>query len=340
MLDQAAHRDYSQYTKEEMKTAITKQFNAILGLADYKTASAMERRQARRLHAPEVYSLVERVLLDRMTSGWTASNVQFFEQYVEQINIAEGDQNLFWVEDNSLLTVSKFAGNHHDIIRQQLKPGKSFTIETSWYAIKVYADFEAMMLGRIDFAEMVDRMYRSIEQNRWDALYAAFMSIDEGLPTDMILETAVSTSTRQALVAFCEAVSACTGEDVTLVGTKPALLKLESTVDYNIWSNDMKQERHENGMLGSWEGYDLLPLKRINKLGTRESIFSAADNNKILVMPKNSDKPIKLINEGDVNYYESGMDGMKKDMTSDAEIAYQEGIGTVINQLFGVIKIQ
>ena len=57
-------------------------------------------------------------------------------------------------------------------------------------------------------------------------------------------------------------------------------------------------------------------------------------------MPKNSDKPIKLINEGDVNYYESGMDGMKKDMTSDAEIAYQEGIGTVINQLFGVIKIQ
>ena len=197
-----------------------------------------------------------------------------------------------------------------------------------------------MMLGRIDFAEMVDRMYRSIEQNRWDALYAAFMSIDEGLPTDMILETAVTTNTRQALVAFCEAVSACTGEDVTLVGTKPALLKLEATVDYNIWSNDMKQERHENGMLGSWEGYDILPLKRINKLGTRESIFSAADNNKILVMPKNSDKPIKLINEGDVNYYESGMDGMKKDMTSDAEIAYQEGIGTVINQLFGVIKIQ
>ena len=96
MLDQAAHRDYSQYTKEEMKTAITKQFNAILGLADYKTASAMERRQARRLHAPEVYSLVERVLVDRMTSGWTASNVQFFEQYVEQINIAE------WVDDNAV----------------------------------------------------------------------------------------------------------------------------------------------------------------------------------------------------------------------------------------------
>ena len=52
MLDQAANRDYSQYSKEEMQKAITKQFNAILGLSDYKTATAMERRQARRLHAP------------------------------------------------------------------------------------------------------------------------------------------------------------------------------------------------------------------------------------------------------------------------------------------------
>lgn len=41
MLDQAADRDYSQYTSAEMKTAITKQFNNILGLQDYKTASAM-----------------------------------------------------------------------------------------------------------------------------------------------------------------------------------------------------------------------------------------------------------------------------------------------------------
>lgn len=114
MLDQAADRNYSQYSREEMQKAITKQFNAILGLQDYKTASSMERRQARRLHAPEVYSLVERVLVDRMTSGWNANNA-FFNEYVEQINIADGDLNQFWVTDDSLLTVSKFAGNHHDV---------------------------------------------------------------------------------------------------------------------------------------------------------------------------------------------------------------------------------
>lgn len=195
------------------------------------------------------------------------------------------------------------------------------------------------MLGRIDFAEMVDRMYRSIQANRWDALFTAFMAVDQSLPTDMILQTAVSENTRQAIVEHCEFITSVTGEDVTLVGTKAALLKLENTVGYNIWSNEMKQERHMNGMLGSWEGYDLLPLKRVNKAGTRTSVFTSADNNKILIMPKNSDKPIKLINEGDVAYYETGMNGEKKDMTVDGEIQYQEGIGTVVNQLFGEILI-
>ena len=49
-------------------------------------------------------------------------------------------------------------------------------------------------------------------------------------------------------------------------------------------------------------------------------------------------KPIKRVNEGDVMYYETGMDGLKKDMTVDAEVVYQEGIGIVINELFGEIK--
>ena len=58
-------------------------------------------------------------------------------------------------------------------------------------------------------------------------------------------------------------------------------------------------------------------------------------------MPVSPDRPpIKRVNEGDVMYFESGMDGSKKDMTIDAEIAYQEGIGVVINEMFGEIKIK
>lgn len=221
-----------------------------------------------------------------------------------------------------------------------MNPGKAFSVETSWYVIKVYADYELFQLGKIDFTEMVDRMYRSIEQYRYSALYTAFMSMDQSLPTDMILETPLTEVTRDAVIDQIEAVKAATGRDVILIGTRSAIQKLQNTVSYNMFSNDMKNERNQNGILGMWEGYECLALDRVNKAGTRDSVFTAEDNKKIFVMPVDPDnKPIKLVNEGDVIYTEAGMSGEVMDMTVSADVRYKEGIGVVINELFGLIKI-
>ena len=109
----ASRGNYGKYSKEEADKILRNQFNDILGI-DFKTATPMKRRQAWRDHGREVASLIEDVILDKMVSGWNAANARFME-YVEEINIADGDKNEFYVEDNSLLQVSKFAGNHHDI---------------------------------------------------------------------------------------------------------------------------------------------------------------------------------------------------------------------------------
>lgn len=333
----ASHGVFNKYSKEETNTIIRNQFNKILGL-DFKLASPMKRRQAWRDHGREIASLIEDVILDRMVSGWNSANARFME-YVEEINIADGDKNEFYVEDNSLLQVSKFAGNHHDVIRQAVKPGKAFQVDTSWYVIKVYVDYELFMLGKIDFTALVDRMYQSIEQYRYSALYTAFMSADQSLPTDMILETAVSEATKDAIIDHIEAVKAATGKDVILIGTRTAIQKLQSTVSYNMFSNDMKNERNRNGILAMWEGYECLALSRVNKAGTRDSVFTDEDNKKIYIMPIGGEPFIKRVNEGDVMYTEAGMDGSALDMTATADIRYKEGIGVVINDLFGEIKI-
>lgn len=338
MLD-AGNNVYDKYSKEDTQTILRNQFDKVLGI-NFKTATKMQRRQAWRDHNKEIATLIEDVVVDRMNSGWDSANARFMA-YVEDINIANGDENQFFVDDNSLLTVSKFAGNHHDIVRQAVKPGKAFSIETSWYTIKVYTDFELFQTGRIDFATLVDKMYKTIEQYRYGALYTAFMSMDESLPTDMIFETPVTEATKDAIIEHIEGVKAITGKDAILVGTRQAIQKLQNTVNYSLFSDSMKEERHQNGILGMWEGYDCLALNRVNKAGTRESVFSADDQKKIYIMPVNPDRPpIKRVNEGEVMYYETGMDGLKKDMTVDAEIAYQEGIGVVINELFGEIKIK
>ncbi|MFR7913749.1 hypothetical protein [Eubacterium ramulus] len=102
----------------------------------------------------------------------------------------------------------------------------------------------------------------------------------------------------------------------------------------------MKDERHKNGMLGIWEGYDCLPvLARVNKAGTRENaslqlMISKKDLYSCQLIQ--SSNRSRRVNEGDVMHTTRQVWMVsKKDMTVDAELAYQEGIGVVVDELFG-----
>ena len=103
----------------------------------------------------------------------------------------------------------------------------------------------------------------------------------------------------------------------------------------------MKNEKYETGKLGKWEGYDLMYIPRVNELNTRTDAFTDEQKNLIMILPVDPEfKPIKRVNEGDVAFYEDGMDGSKKNMLVSAEIAYKEGIAVVINQLYGTIDVR
>ena len=106
MLD-AGNNVYDKYSKEDTQTILRNQFDKVLGI-NFKTATKMQRRQAWRDHNKEIATLIEDVVVDRMNSGWDSANARFMA-YVEDINIANGDENQFFVYDNSRLTVSKFA---------------------------------------------------------------------------------------------------------------------------------------------------------------------------------------------------------------------------------------
>ena len=176
-----------------------------------------------------------------------------------------------------------------------------------------------------------------MEKFKFDAMYTAFLSMETALPSDMYLATPISASTKDAIVAFAEAVRAATGREVMFVGSKVAITKLQGTVSYDIWSESMKDEQHQNGILAQWEGYDCLALPRVNATGTRTQITR---DDRLFVIPVDTDfKPIKHINGGEVYVYETGMDGLKKDMTVDVEVAWNEGTAIVINELFGVVEI-
>lgn len=99
------------YTKEEANEAIRNRLFEALGID--ATSSVKEIRRAYRRNKTAVFDIIEDVIDERLVSGW--GDNPFFQQFVEVKNLNDGDRNEFIVEDDSILTLTKFSGNHHDL---------------------------------------------------------------------------------------------------------------------------------------------------------------------------------------------------------------------------------
>lgn len=121
------------YSAKEANDKVVEIFLSAIGCD--KDSSKKDIRKAIRRNQAVVYDLIEEVVNDMLVSGWEAN--PFFREYVDVRNLALGDKNEFYVPDNSVLSVMKVSGNHHDIIRQRIGEGKTFSVETSWIAVKL-----------------------------------------------------------------------------------------------------------------------------------------------------------------------------------------------------------
>ena len=97
-------------------------------------AKPREMRKAIRRHKDEIFEVIEETVENLLVSGWGAD--PFFNEFVEIKNMNDGDTNEFYVQDESVLSVSELSGNHHDIIRQRLGEGSTFRVKTSWYGVR------------------------------------------------------------------------------------------------------------------------------------------------------------------------------------------------------------
>ena len=98
-------------TKAEANAKIVEVFQGVLGLD--KNAKPAEVRKAIRRNQALVFDIIEETVQTLLVTGW--GNDPFMMKYVDQRNLALGDKNEFYAEDDSVLSVMRVAGNHHDI---------------------------------------------------------------------------------------------------------------------------------------------------------------------------------------------------------------------------------
>ena len=192
------------------------------------------------------------------------------------------------------------------------------------------------MTGRIDWASFVQKIYEAFDKMVNDMVYQAVMSAGEKvLPASQFNKTGALV--KEDLISLVEDVQTATGEEAVIMGTKTALAKLTALSETQWISESMKDERHTTGRLGLWEGVRLVEIPQ--SFAPNDTSKKLVDNNKLLVMPVGDNKFIKLVYEGDSQFYEVSDPATNMDMSITAEYQTRLGIATIIGKKFGMWTI-
>ncbi|MGF6375108.1 hypothetical protein M2140_000142 [Clostridiales Family XIII bacterium PM5-7] len=313
------------FSKGDAELEIRKQFNTLLGLSE--NASMKEIRRAIRKNKTAIFEIIEDTIDELLISGWGEN--PFFLQFVETINLNDGDKNEFYVPDDSILTMSKFSGNHHDLIRQKLGIGKSFSVTTSWYGIKVYEEFERYVAGRVDWGKYVTKLYEGVDKAVNDMLYGAFLGLKDFMPPAYAFS---GDPTEEAILQRVEMVQTATGKEVVIAGPRTAIARI-TNLNNEKWSDEMINERNTLGGLGRWNGIQMMRIPQVFEQGTRNFKY---DEKTFYILPLTDEKPIKFVYEGDPRYVETTDYETNRDMTIEAMYQTKMGFATIVGSDYAV----
>lgn len=327
MINTSFNKPSGKYSLEDSNKVIRQYFAKELGIPE--GAKANEIRKILRYNDKKVrlFEIIEETVENLLISGWTEN--EFFKRFVEFRNMQLGDTNLFYVPDESILTVSEFSGDHNDLRRQKLGAGSEYTVTTRDYGIKIYDEYIRFQAGIIDWAMFTNKMYEAIDKKINDQLFEAFLGLDSIVPAGYGVTGALELN---KVVELAEAVSTATGEEVMIAGTRTAISRLMNLTPSGWISNSMKDERNTTGYVGNFEGIEALVVPNVFEQGTTIPKYP---NNKLFFIPKSDVKPIKFVYEGDMEYAEDTNKLTRKDQTMEAMIQYKAGLATVFGKYFG-----
>ena len=195
------------------------------------------------------------------------------------------------------------------------------------------------MNGVVDWSKFVQKIYEAFDLKVDTLVHDAVMAAgDKVLPAEQFKKSLEMKAENEAtIIELADDVALANGSDVVIMGTKPALAKLASITPITYYSDAMKDERNTLGRLGVWNSYTLMEIPQAYAPNTTSKKLE--DNTKLLIMPVADNKFIKLVNEGDAQFYENTDPSKNMDMTVEAEYQQKMGFATVINRKFGEVKI-
>ena len=287
-------------SKAEANDAVRKVCFEELGITEKSTEKQIMRAM-KSDKAVALFEVIEEIIEKEIEYGFRDN--EFFNDFVEMRNLADGDRTDFWADTDIILNVAKVSGDQHDYTIQRLAEGSSFTVPTSRYAVKVGGDIRLFLTGRKDWSELIDAVAKAYVNKIQNELYAEFMNAAKKLPVTNGFK-GTGTLAKDKKEEFDEIVSnvatANNVSSVVIMGTKTALKKLNALAGNGSveWISASQKEAVANtGILGSYEGTALLEIPqrfKDNKLAEK-----LVDSKTLLIFPVIDYKPVKFIDGGE-----------------------------------------
>lgn len=325
-------------TKAEANDVLRKYCFETLGLNEKST----ERQINRAMDTPEgkmVFQVLEEIVDLEVATGW--QNNEFFQQFVEMRNVADGDRTDFWAKEDIILTVSKIAGSQHDLTIQRLNEGTPITVPMSTYGIKVGDDLRLFLTGRKDWGAFVEAITKAFAKLVLDTMYTEFMKASQAIvPSAQFNKTGtLSAATKPTFDTLIEDVSIANGNsDVVIMGTQTALKKINDLVVGGgvQWISDSQKESvAKTGRLGDYEGTALIEIPQ--RFANNDTANKLVASDVLIIMPRVDMKPVKFVDGGETQISRTEV-GDYVDDKQTLEITRRMGVATVITKYFGLWK--
>lgn len=272
-----------------------------------------------------IFQIIELILEATVLSGFKDN--PFFERFVDARNVKLGDQNSFYIPDNSLFTVADTAEGIFGVKRQRINKGQNVTIPTQLKTVQVYEEANRLLSGRMDILEFLDKMEKSFMNRRGQDIYTSFIG---GLGVLNAAFLANGAFVENTLLNICENVEAATGNTPIIVGTRTALRSVTTAV----LSEKMRESHNELGYYGSFNGINMMRIPQIHAQGT----FNFLITNRDLFVVTSETKPVKFVTEGEA-ILESKSMFENADMTVDIFAGERNGVGLLIDTVWGQYRL-
>ena len=275
-------KDYSIADSQSLITKALVEVNNGKTYLDYK--------DIRDGKCPELFSFLEVTLSATVVEGLQGD--EYFNALCDFRNVAEGDQNVFSVEDSELFIVADTADGTQGVRRQRLGGVSETAIPTSLKTVRIYEELNRVLAGRVDFNHFINKVAESFRQKLLNDVYTLWT----GATADQLggvtyFPEAGAYDEDELLDLISHVEAAAGGKAATIVGTKKALRALKDAIDSDAAKNDL----YNFGYVGKFYGTPVVATPNRHKVGTTDFVF----DDDVLTIIAGDDKPIKFVYEGD-----------------------------------------